>query len=140
MQRFPTSCLFYTWWLYISQCCSPNPSHPPLSKVLNLFSLPSFQPPVVKTKAQLDVIKNKGLGYTPSLFFVSRLSVFSFYQYIQGFSFCMMSSRSCELIFQALSRQPQMCWHRRINRVHLPAEILGTLVWTSPMALPLTLG
>ena len=115
------------------------PPPPPLFKGLNLFSLPSFQPPVVKTKARLDVIKNKGLGYTSSLF-VSRLFVFSFYQYIQAFSFCMMSSGSFKLIFQALSRQPQMCWHRRINTAHLPAETLGTLVWTSPVALPPTLG
>lgn len=117
----------------------PTTALPHLPKGLNLFSLPSFQPPVVKSKARLDVIKNKGPGYTSSLF-VSRLFVFSFYQYIQAFSFCMMSSGSCELIFQALSRQPQMCWHRRINTAHLPAETLGTLVWTSPVALPPTLG
>ena len=124
----------------ICQCCSPSSSHPPRSKVLNLFPLPSFQPPVVKTKAQLDVIKNKGLGGTSSLFLVSRLLVFSFYQCIQAFSLCMMSFWSCELIFQVLSRQPQVCWYRRISTAHLPAEVLGTIVWTSPMALPFTLG
>lgn len=109
-------------------------------KILNIFSLPSFQSPVVRTVAQLAVIKKKALGiHILSFLFPGPcsevfLNVHQLSPPIWWVFFL------CDPIPKALSSQGQTSWYPVMHTADFPAKFPDVLAWTSALVLLLHLG